>query len=405
MNGRGSPKFNLLTHGEGQKYIALYLSHKDHGNQSYGEVAKQIPGLTRMKLSRWKRSFENTGEFLPQKRKPRVKVFKKADLTKLKSILSSQDGGSRGQRTHRSLRKSYPRLTADKSATPVCRETCRKALKEDGWAYQPVKGIYALRPTDPARRVAFAKREARGIAANTMITDSTKLPGEQTTKSKKRKAWGPMGCPPEEAEVQYSGYGAHLYAGITKYGATKLYVAKGTTGGSTGRPVGRPKKDSIPVVAPSDTPVKRNTVDHIEYRRILGSGPKDGLLQDGRNIFGGNLWRFQQDGARAHTVADSDKGRPTRALIARFASLVEDWPPRSPDMSPIEKAWFALEHDVWANETWSDLDSFIAALHRSWARVVTPQYCASLFSGMRATYDCVIAKKGQRIRGWGKSAR
>lgn len=271
--------------------------------------------------------------------------------------------------------------------------------------YQPIKGIYALLPTDPARRVAFAKREARGIAGNTMYTDSTKLPGEQTTKRKKDKGWGKRGCPPGDAVKQFSAYSGHFYAGITKYGATPLYVAKGTTGGSTGRPVGRPRKDSIPVVAPSDTPVKSNTVDSIEYRRILGSGPKNGLLHDGRKLFGGNLWRFQQDGARAHTVGPSEKGRPTRALIAQFASLIEDWPPRSPDMSPIEKAWFALEHDVWTNETWSDLDSFIAACHRSWARVITPQYCASLFRGVRATYECVVAKEGQRIQGWGNSAR
>ena len=50
---------------------------------------------------------------------------------------------------------------------------------------------------------------------------------------------------------------------------------------------------------------------------------------------------LQQDGARAHTAQD------TRAFMARNGvHLLENWPPRSPDLSPIENLWALLQVNV-----------------------------------------------------------
>ena len=101
-----------------------------------------------------------------------------------------------------------------------------------------------------------------------------------------------------------------------------------------------------------------------------------------------SIWRWQQDGAGAHSVAFTDICKPTRALIEAMATLVEPWPSHSPDLSPIEKAWAAVEQHLWATMTWHDLATFKLALHASWVAVVTPAYCLALFGGLKATYSC-----------------
>jgi len=75
-----------------------------------------------------------------------------------------------------------------------------------------------------------------------------------------------------------------------------------------------------------------------------GMSPREAATTVGfaRAADGGRcLW--QQDGARAHTVLDTSAGRATRALRIAIIASVDGWPPKSPDPSPIEKAWARAE--------------------------------------------------------------
>ena len=116
-------------------------------------------------------------------------------------------------------------------------------------------------------------------------------------------------------------------------------------------------------------------------------------------------WRWQQDGAGAHSTASTTTGDGTRAIIQAKAALIEPWPAHSPDLSPIEKCWYACEQHVWACETWTDLPSFKAAVQRAWAHVITPAYCRTLFGGIRNTYEVCRASGGREVKGWGKGAK
>ena len=80
---------------------------------------------------------------------------------------------------------------------------------------------------------------------------------------------------------------------------------------------------------------------------------------------------WQQDGAPAHTLSPkTPKGRSTLSLIkSRAPELVEDWPARSPDLSPIENVWSKVEHHLWTEESWEDRCGFERALKRAWAHV------------------------------------
>ena len=395
--------FDLLTHPEGRKWAALVLAHPQLGGFGFSQIAKKLKGLTRPQLSRMQKRYREAGHFEPRKRaRKAIKVTEK-DLDKLKLVLNSDDDGPRGQRKFRSLKKSYPRL-AKLGATPACRESFRKGLLTSGWSSQPVKKALSLDAKDRVCRVKFARREHKIISANAMFTDSKYFYGEASASMKGGKAWAPTGEPAAQPTKAKAAFQVHVYGGVTRYGATPLYDTKGTKGTKSRRP-GRPKKGSTPQPVPNDVISKSKSVDSVEYRRILGDGVGDGMLRDGRALFQGTKWRFQQDGASAHSCAKTMIGNPTRALIEKHASIIEPWPAKSADMSPIEKAWSAVEHDMWATEQWSDLETLIAACRRSWEKVITPQYCARLFRGIRRTYEVVIAKEGREIRGWGRGAK
>lgn len=395
--------FDLLTHPEGRKWAALVLAHPQLGGLGFSQIAKKLKGLTRPQLSRMQKRYREAGNFEPRKRARKATKVTEKELDTLKLVLNSDDDGPRGQRKFRSLKKAYPRLKK-LGAAVACRESFRKGLHKVGWTLQPVKKTLSFNAEDFVRRVKFARREHKIISGNAMFTDSKYFWGEASASSKDIKAWAPDGSPATQQTKRKAAFQVHMYGGVTRLGATPLYVARGTKGAKSRKP-GRPKKGSTPQPVPTAVVSTKKGVDSVEYRRILGDGVGEGMLRDGHALFQGTRWRFQQDGARAHSCKKTKIGDLTRALIEKHASIVEPWPPKSADMSPIEKAWSAVEQDMWATEEWTDLESLIAACRRSWEKVITPQYCARLFRGIRRTYEVVIAKEGREIRGWGRGAK
>ena len=109
-----------------------------------------------------------------------------------------------------------------------------------------------------------------------------------------------------------------------------------------------------------------------------------------------------------HTTArHTTEGAANRALIEAHAVLHEPWPARSPDLSPIEKAWARCKQYLWSAEhiSWHNIVTFKAAVRQAWREAVTPAFCRALFRGIRRTYRVCSRAGGAAIVGWGSTAR
>lgn len=77
----------------------------------------------------------------------------------------------------------------------------------------------------------------------------------------------------------------------------------------------------------------------------------------------GNTNIFQQDNARPHVA------RQSRDVMARNNINILEWPPKSPDMSPIEHLWDVLGRQVRRRDDVNNVRDLERALHEEWQRI------------------------------------
>ena len=301
----------------------------------------------------------------------RASTVTESDLKIVQAELQRKSGE---KKPHTSLRRALPKAI-QKSARSAHRTTYARQLKKAGWAVQAVKRVPKLTLAHCPPREKFCRRHYKFRSRDTLITDSKMWQSHSTYSSKLGTAWAPKGQPVVASVTQKSPFVMHTYAGMCHLGATPLKEVTGTTMPAQ-RPRGRPRKRApAPAAAPPAEPApeagkKKRGVDSAEYREVVIPF----LLDEGSKLFqkqGIERWYFQHDGAGIHTVADSPQGNPNRAAIEKGAIVLENWPSRSPDLSPIERLWAQAEDQLKLME-YDDLASFKRAVHEAWARVATP---------------------------------
>ena len=72
---------------------------------------------------------------------------------------------------------------------------------------------------------------------------------------------------------------------------------------------------------------------------------------------------FQQDGASAHTAKKTQQ-----YLKSKKITLLEHWPPNSPDLSPIEPIWSWMKHEI-KKMTLKNRSDLEAAITEVWGRI------------------------------------
>ena len=340
------------------------------------DVAKLVKKKA-SECAKWANRLWTTGSVDDMVRTGRPTAVTEADLEKVKAAFTTSLPGI-------SLKVIVKRLQDEGKISKLSEERYRIALKESGWSHQKVKFILPLNHKALDARWAFAvKYRDVGLGNKAIFTDSKYFTGgDIEPRSKKHGfcAWAPDGEPRNIVKSQGSSYHVHAYAGVCKYGMTDLIIVSGTTGLADAYKYARKN----PFYEPGSTdPSKAKNIDvftsavaHEEYRDIvMGGGPRKykGLIHQAKEMFEKNnlrgQWYWQQDGAGAHSIKDTDIGNETRRLLNTVAPNVVEWPPSSPDLSPIENVWAKVDLVLWRDYEWTDRKTYQEALLKAWEQV------------------------------------
>ena len=230
-----------------------------------------------------------------------------------------------------------------------------------------------------AQRLRFAKAHRKTNWGTFLFTDRKKFllryPGARVLAVQ----WLRKG---EQHRVSHASKPAYInvYAGLCKHGVTSIRVVAGSSGE---RSEHKNKKGQ---------PARNITA--AEYAAVV----KDTLLPGGRRLFsraGVASWTLQQDNDPTHRAAGpviKEWNRKHNSSV----KLLENWPPSSPDLNPIENLWAHLQARVNARTCrnyWELKQALIEELQQ------TPKgMCERLVGSMGKRLEQVLEKGGERIR-------
>ena len=101
---------------------------------------------------------------------------------------------------------------------------------------------------------------------------------------------------------------------------------------------------------------------------------------------------FQQDNAPPHAAA------VTKQYLENWKFNVLEWPPMSPDLSPIENIWGVMSQKVYeGGKTYNNVNDLWDAIVKAWHDI--PQHVFSkLYEGMPSCLIQVLEGGGKRIK-------
>jgi hypothetical protein len=250
-------------------------------------------------------------------------------------------------------------------ATTLSRHAKAQALA-DGCPIIAKRGkpAKALSAQNRAARMSFCKANKRTNWGNIMFTDRKRFLFSDPGCSVKQVQWLRRGLArvanrPNKPSV------VNMYAGITKHGVTKAHMVTGTSNLKTAY---KNRKGEA----------ARN-ITSAEYSDIMSNM----LLPEGRRLFsraGLSNWVFQQDNDPAHKRAAPEAMRAWNSVGRGRVELLKNWPPNSPDLSPIENAWALVQAKVDAAgcKTFSEFKSRLLDTWENIPRDVIKRLMASL---------------------------
>jgi transposase len=266
----------------------------------------------------------------------------------------------------------------------VSRSTLVRAAKlharSNGKLIHCVRGLpkKSLTHDTKTKRMAWAQKYRKLNWAHVMFTDRKrfefKYPGMKATTHK----WVEKGTRHEMYKVNH-GMGLNLYAGVTRYGLTAAHIVTGTSAHKT------KYKNQKGMAA-------RNITTR-EYCDVMTTT----LLPEGKRLFSCNgisSWTFQQDNDPTHKLAPAH----VAAWNARNASAVKvmEWPPNSPDLSPIENIWAYVDAKVQGAGCKTFIEFKEAVLRE--LRSVPKGMIAKLYGSMRQRVEAVVSLDGGKTK-------
>lgn len=207
----------------------------------------------------------------------------------------------------------------------------RAAAKASGTPIRCVKGAPKKRLTNAnkATRLAFATANKHTNFARVLFTDRSKFHFKYPGAAVQQQQWLKKGQEAQAHAVNHA-QTVNIYAGISKFGVTAPHIVTGTS---------KYKGDFVTKGGKTSKAITAH-----EYASVLTST----LLPAGKRIFtnqGFGHWVMQQDNDPAHKSAT--------ALVKQWnheqhasVTILQNWPPNSPDLNPIENVWAYVKAKV-----------------------------------------------------------
>lgn len=267
----------------------------------------------------------------------------------------------------------------------VSKSTVLRAAKSEGVERgQPLvalRGQPAKRLTKDtkSRRLAFALANKTTCWKKVMFTDRKRFlfsyPGEKVH----RVHWAVKGTHRQAAAVNHPQC-LNVYAGITKWGVTKIHVVAGSSKHKTTHK----NKKGQPA----------SSITASEYFDVV-SGT---FLPQGTAIFsaqGFGSWVLQQDNDPCHRVA-ADAIQQWNGKRGSSITLLPSWPPNSPDLNPIENLWAYVGARVQAQGP-STFEAFKQAVIKE-LETVPLRVLHNLYSSMPKRIARVVELQGDKTK-------
>jgi transposase len=127
-------------------------------------------------------------------------------------------------------------------------------------------------------------------------------------------------------------------------------------------------------------------MDQHYYKEIL----RKEAIPSGQEIYGSNEWIFQQDNDPKHRSKSCTALLEDESKSKNFSLM--DWPPQSPDLSPIELLWDEVDRQVQARRS-SNLTALEHAVKEVWANI-SPETVEKLLKRMPRLCKAVIRANG-----------
>lgn len=341
-------------------------------------VTAQQLHLSKRVVRRWVKRYLETGTAGVKPKTGRRHLLSASAMdTALQLLLDDSVGGAKNVAQELQRQGITEHVVSQKTII----RSARLAAKTSGVKIRALRGKPAkmLSAATKKKRLKFCKEHLNMSFCHVMFTDRKKFPFTYPGTKVHPVSWVQEGQRRQAAQVNHAQC-VNVYAGITKFGMTKLHVVAGTSQHQT-------------TFHNKQGDVARNITSD-EYRHVLETT----LLPEGRRIFGAqgvSSWVLQQDNDPAHRVA--------AATILQYnerhgtnISLLPEWPPSSPDLSLIENVWAHLQRRMDARGCKSFME-YKAALHEE-ARMISQERASTLFASMGKRLRSCIEMLGDKTK-------
>ena len=237
----------------------------------------------------------------------------------------------------------------------------------------------AITMTTQAKRLAFCQQHLHDNFVDVVNTDRKRFVHMAPGTAYHGSYWSYKGDKWDVWEPNHpNSYNA--YAGLTIHGLTNLHEVAGSTGYTS-------------QFQNQHGVTSKNITSGQYYHVVL-----DGILPEAARIFPGKgiyNFRLQQDNDPTHKKASQQAVQAFNAQHGSKVRIIPDWPPNSPDLSPIENLWGIVQHRVDARGV-ATFEGFKEAVVEEWGDV-NLTLCQHLMQGMQRRMRQCVQRHGGKL--------